>query len=351
MQTEHATSNTRTSEAPDPGRILGISWGLARTGALVAALDLDLFTLIDRGLTRAEAIAEHEHVSLRGVRSLLLGVAALGLVQRRPDGSWALSEDASAFLVRGRASYLGDLRHVFHKLNFRIWPALSRAVQSGAPPKDLFSEQDSDWSPVLQYLDTLGKPAAEGIARLLAERVGPSPRVLDVGCGNGIYSQTIAARLPSSRIVAIDRVENTNAAAARAQAAGVDARIEYRVGELDQIDWAGPYDAVLMSHVLHGYGEDAARAFLTQARRALRPGGLLLINEFVPDLSEPARTPMQALFGLQMLLTSSGAAYGAAEYRQWLEAAGFEHIEESASPAGPSSYISARRRAEQGTVM
>ena len=219
MQTLEPTSTARGGRPADPARILGITWGLARTGALVAALDLDLFSLIDRGLNRAEAIAEHERIPVRGVEALLLGVAALGLIARRPDGSWALSDDASAFLVRGRASYLGDMRHVFHKLNFRIWPELSRTVRSGSSPKDLFDEQDTDWTPVLQYLDTLGKPAAEGIARLIAERVGGSAKVLDVGCGAGIYGQTIAARLPASRVVGIDRVENTQNAASASSTA------------------------------------------------------------------------------------------------------------------------------------
>jgi 2-polyprenyl-3-methyl-5-hydroxy-6-metoxy-1,4-benzoquinol methylase len=337
------TLETNRTGYADPARILGISWGLARTGALVAALDLDLFTLIDRGVNRADTIAAHQGISLRGVEALLLGVAALGLIARQPDGSWALSKDSAAFLVRGRAAYLGDMRHVFHKLNFRIWPELSRSVQSGASPKDLFDEQDTDWTPVLQYLDTLGQPAAEGIAHLLAERVGAEAKVLDIGCGAGIYGHTIARRLPASHVVGIDREDNTRNAAARARAAGIDARVEYRVGELREVAWGGPYDAVLMSHLLHGYAADTIRAFLRLAHAALRPGGYVIINEFVPDLDEPTRTPMQALFGLQMLLTSSGAAYGAADYSAWLGANGFDNIELIAAPAGPSSYIVAQR--------
>ena len=98
-----------------------------------------------------------------------------------------------------------------------------------------------------------------------------------------------------------------------------------------------------MSHLLHGYGGETIHAFLTLAHAALRPGGYVIINEFVPDHDEPTRTPMQALFGLQMLLTSTGAAYGAADYRGWLAAAGFRHVEQIAAPAGPSSYIVAQR--------
>ena len=99
---------------------------------------------------------------------------------------------------------------------------------------------------------------------------------------------------------------------------------------------------VLLSHVLHGYDPDTRAELLTRAAAALAPCGLLVIHEFVPNPAAPAETQLAALFGLEMLLTSSGAAYPAARYREWIEAAGLIHAHHELAPAGPTSAILAR---------
>ena len=171
----------------------------------------------------------------------------------------------------------------------------------------------------------------------------PCPRVLDVGCGSGLYGRAIAQGDPTARVVGLDRPAVIDRARERAREADVD--IDYRPGDIRTMDWGTGFDVVLLSQVLHGYDPDTCAELVSRAAGALGQCGLLVIHEFVPNPLAPAETPLPALFGLEMLLTSSGAAYPAARYRDWIEAAGLIHAHHELAPAGPTSVMLARSAA------
>jgi len=80
------------------------------------------------------------------------------------------------------------------------------------------------------------------------------------------------------------------------------------------------------------------RDLLRRSRRALLPGGRLVIQDFI--LEEDKTAPkMAALFSLNMLVgTEGGASYNQSEYAEWLTAAGFEGVSRIRLP-GPSGLM------------
>jgi 2-polyprenyl-3-methyl-5-hydroxy-6-metoxy-1,4-benzoquinol methylase len=102
-------------------------------------------------------------------------------------------------------------------------------------------------------------------------------RVLDVGCGHGLFPLYLAARSPDRQVVGVD-VDAAKLASARraAEAAGLDVRFaEAPGGELP----AGPWDAVTIVDVLYLLGQDRALDLVTRAAAALAPGGILAVKE------------------------------------------------------------------------
>jgi hypothetical protein len=76
-------------------------------------------------------------------------------------------------------------------------------------------------------------------------------------------------------------------------------------------------------------------------RRALEPGGTLVINDFVvnDDRSGP-RFPL--IFNSMMLLqTTHGATWREADYRKWLNEAGFAEVTFQPTPS-PATLVFAR---------
>jgi len=115
-------------------------------------------------------------------------------------------------------------------------------------------------------------------------------------------------------------------AAGHIRAAGLERRISLRAGDLRAGSLGEGYDLVLVSAICHMLGEDENRDLLARCARALAPGGRVAIREFILD-PDRAGPPTAALFALNMLVgTARGNTYTEAEYRSWLEQAGFQEI-------------------------
>lgn len=104
-------------------------------------------------------------------------------------------------------------------------------------------------------------------------------------------------------------------------------RIDYFSGDFLADDLPGGFDAVWMSHILHGDSPEDCQRIIDKAAGCLTPGGVVVIHEFILD--DTRDSPLfPALFSLNMLLgTQGGRAYTAGELTGMLEQAGFEAIQ------------------------
>jgi 2-polyprenyl-3-methyl-5-hydroxy-6-metoxy-1,4-benzoquinol methylase len=105
-------------------------------------------------------------------------------------------------------------------------------------------------------------------------RVG---RVLDLGCGHGLFSLFLAAAGPEREVVGVD-IDADKLVSAR-QAAD-DAGLEVRFEEApDGRVPAGPWDAITIVDVLYLLGEPAALDLVGRAAAEVGPGGVLAVKE------------------------------------------------------------------------
>jgi SAM-dependent methyltransferase len=111
-------------------------------------------------------------------------------------------------------------------------------------------------------------------------QVGPGKRVLDVGCGTGRLARWIAERVgPTGSVTGIDPLAD-RIAIAREHGEG----IRFEIGRAEDLGAFADesFDAVCMSAVFH-WVSDKAKA-LAEARRVLRPGGLLGVTTLPREL-------------------------------------------------------------------
>lgn len=117
-------------------------------------------------------------------------------------------------------------------------------------------------------------------AGLIGEAAGLAPgmRVLELGCGTGIFTQHFAAT--GASVVAIDVSPNLlNLGEARR--IGGDVRFQIDDAECLSFE-GGSFDAVVGSSILHHLDTEAA---LPEIRRVLKPGGRIAFAE--PNLLNP----------------------------------------------------------------
>jgi SAM-dependent methyltransferase len=115
----------------------------------------------------------------------------------------------------------------------------------------------------------MGRYARE-LAPVFADFGGirPGLTVLDVGCGSGILTEELAARLGPENVAAVDPSPLLDACAARVPGADV------RKGAAESLPWPDDsFDAALSQLVLH-FLEDPV-AGLVEMRRVTRPGGVV----------------------------------------------------------------------------
>jgi trans-aconitate 2-methyltransferase len=93
--------------------------------------------------------------------------------------------------------------------------------------------------------------------------------VLDIGCGDGRITTTLAARIPGARVVGIDPSPGMIAAAPATSV------VEFRLGDVLDQRFHAEFDLVVSFNALH-WVLDTARALRTVAA-ALRPGGRALL--------------------------------------------------------------------------
>lgn len=107
----------------------------------------------------------------------------------------------------------------------------------------------------------------------LAPRSGD--RVLDVGCGSGVFADMVAS-VPGTEVVGVDA--NAAAVAFATTTFGRD-NLSFRLGMLDELDLQpASFDGISFLEVIEHVYEAQARATLASFHRLLRPGGRLVVS-------------------------------------------------------------------------
>jgi C-methyltransferase len=322
--------------------------GLQVTAILQAGVQLGVFDRIAEGKNQTASIAADAGADERGMRILLNALAALGMLDTT-DGIYSLSPLAEAFLVSSRPTYLGGMLDIMAGgWAWRGYPRLADAVRAGGTILEDHAETPGHefWEAFAPSSVGIATPAAHALAGILAPWAAgqESLEVLDIACGSGLYSLTLAARQPGARTTLVDWANVLELTRANVEKMGLADRADYIEGDVFEVPLGGPYDLIIASHIFHHFSEERCLELMRRLFDALKPGGRLAINDFVPGGSRPADQPFPFLFSVVMLAwTLDGEAHPLSTYERLLTQAGFGHVEVHPSVGMPSSFMIAER--------
>ena len=283
-----------------------------------------LFAALADGEPRALDELPADRRAIEGTLPILIHV---GLVALDGEGRCALTGAGRDLLLRGvlagssAEANLGDLSRLDHLLRqggpARGPDGASRVTEGGV--------REQDRAGARRFLDMLyrrSEKASVEVVRWLAPRLPAGARILDLGGGHGRYAAALAGA--GFAVELFDRPLCTDIARERFGGA-----LSYRGGDFLADDLGGPFDAALLSNIVHGLGAGELAGLFARLARALAPRGLLVLKDMFLD--DHGADPAEAVFfGLQMLMyTREGKTYAVRDMHDLLIAAGFsapEHI-------------------------
>jgi len=324
---------------PTPEKVMQLITGGWATSILGAAAQHGIFTALEGNPANTEAVANKTGISLRGAQALLDGLTGLGLLTLS-DGRYQNTPDASSFLVKGKPSYLGGMAEVFLQ-DFATWQSLPEAAKTGVPSAQYTADVADNpfWHVLVPAIAALSFPVAQMAAECLGVAKAGAVSWLDVGGGSGVWSavwlgvnkQAIGTQLDWPNVNKIGRGFVANF--------GVTDRFQTIDGDFHTTDFGTEkYDFAIYAHITHQESPAGNIAIFRKFRKALKPGGTLVVNDFVLN-DDRTGHPFAMLFASQMLVvTKNGFTYRQSDYRKWLGEAGFKSVEIVPTPT-PSTLV------------
>jgi SAM-dependent methyltransferase len=305
-----------------PTPVLHTLVGLTLARAIMVATKLGIFEIVEQRPAAPEEIARASNADVGATRKLLSALVTSDLLQER-RGQYALSRTARRWLVESSATSLRDTTLSFLLESHRL-DHLESFVKSGRAVDFHRTRNDPEaWN--------LYQRGMRGLAVLSAGEIGrrtwipPGAReMLDIGGSHGLFSAAICRRRPGLRSVILDLPEAIEFAEPLLAAEKLGDRVSYRAGDARVTDLGVErYDVVFMSQLAHHFTDAENRALARRVHRALRPGGVFVIQELMRGGSRRLRgDQIGGLMDLWFALTSESGTWSFDEIAAWQRDAG-----------------------------
>ena len=327
---------------PDTTRLQRLAHSYRDSAALMAAVELGLFTRVARGAETEAAVARALDLTPTNAERLVTACVALGLLVR--DGDRVRNApDVARFLVEGEPTYAGPWM-LFSKPDWNEWGRLAGhlgrrdSVVLGKYAHGFTVEQARRYHEATYSIGM-------GAARRFARQVDLAGRrqILDLGGGSGCYCIVAAQRHPELRAIVFDLPPVVEVTREFIASHGLADRVTAQAGDFTRDPLPAGADVVIMASNLPQYSREIIQTVITRAFAALTPGGEMhLIGEMLDDGRSGPRDP--ALWGLaEALWGSTGVAHSVAECRAYFERAGARDVAVHEFVAGVLTRVTGRR--------
>ena len=332
--------------------------GAMAAGMAYVGTKMGLFrAMAGKGAMRIEEVAEAAGLEQRYVEEWLKGMTSAGYLHYQPDAqTFALPEEHAYLLAsEGSDHFMGGL-FLFTPVLLSVAPKVAQAFRQGGGVTLSELGPDGvealDWLNCGQYEKRFASVWLNALPELV-ERLQHGGRVLDVGCGAGRVSTTIAKAFPKAEVIGLDPDANSVARARRLAASAEAApNLSFVVATTRDLPSKAGFDLILACDCIHDFA--APQATLGEIRALLKPDGVLFVMEpKAADRLEDNKNALGVLyygFSIFHCMTQSlahggpglGTCLGPARTEALLRDAGFRHFERLDIRSATNLFYAAR---------
>ena len=308
--------------------------------AMLAGMQLDVFTPLKEGPLRAEHLANALGIDPTRTARLLYALTAIGLLTVDGD-RFANTPEADHFLVRGRPTYIGMRHHAYR----RRWQSMLQAAESirtGTPQgRRDYAGMASDERESF-YRGTYTEALAAGRDLAARQDFSRHRRLVDAGGGSGGLAIAMAEAWPHLSVTIADLPATISVAQRYVDEAGVGDRVRVLAADVLSDPLSGSYDVAILRGVLIVLAPDQVRHALANVSRAIEPGGAIYVVGWILDDSRVSPAELAAYDLLFLNEYDHAQLWTEGEIRAWLAEAGFRDITRSPGAFG-ADFIMARK--------
>ena len=331
----------------DRDMVLDMVRGFQPACIVIAAAELDAFTILSARPMAAATLARRIKGDVRAVTILLDALAAIGFLHKavRAEPVYSVPKAVAEILAEGGSRcMLGMVRHLGNCL--RGWSQLGAAVLSGKPARRRPSVlgADGDLASFIRAMHEISGPLAMPLVADLGKL--KFTHVLDLGGASGTWTQAFLQLYPEACATIMDRPEVIPMAKRLMKKARLADRVRLFPGDFMKNTLPKGADLAWVSAIVHQNSRAQNRRLFAKVFSALEPGGLILIRDVVVDASR-TRPEAGALFAVNMLVnTPGGGTFTFNELRDDLSIAGFSKIRFLRRGQAMDSVVCATKSAE-----
>ena len=307
-----------TGQVPTP--LFDTLVGIWQARTVMVAVKLGVFEALATGPRTAAEVAERCQTKPMPTDKLLGAlVGARYLTLRRER--YGLTRTARLWLLAGSISSLRD------SMLFRFveWDLLAH-YESYARTGVCLDVHDN--------LDKETWPAYPGGMRAIASLAAPevvkrtpvparATRLLDIGGAHGCYAAALCRRYPALSGVILDLPDMVAHAAPLLEAEVLGERLRHQVGDVLETDLGeATFDVVLLAQLVHHFDEATNRELQQRIARALRPGGVVVVQDMFKAASPRKAGQAGALADYYFAMVSASGTWRHEDVAAWQRDAG-----------------------------
>jgi hypothetical protein len=330
--------------AVSPEHILQVGLGFWASKTLLSAVEIELFTDLEKHPGTADEIGGRLGLHPRATRDFLDALVGLGFLERT-DGRYSNTPATHLFLDKQKPSYIGGILEMSNHRLYGFWNHLTEALRTGLPQNEvkgggpsMFSMLYADPARLRGFLQAM-TGISHGANMAIASKFpwATYKTFVDVGTAQGDLAVQVARAnahlkgtgfdLPEVGPIFEDYVEHN----------GLSSRLAFQPGSFFEQPLPKA-DVVMMGHILHDWSLAEKKMLVRKGFDALPSGGALIIYESIID-DDRRKNVFGLLMSLNMLIeTPAGFDYTGADCMGWMKEAGFkearvEHL------VGPDSMV------------
>ncbi|MCP4756204.1 MAG: methyltransferase [Proteobacteria bacterium] len=326
----------------DTIRLQNLSYAHKQAATLMAAVELDLFTLVSQEERQLPELAEALGMSLLNTERLVVACTSLGLLEQ--VGAYhGNAPDVEKYLVKGKPHYIGPWM-LFAGSDFEKWRDLAKYLKSEKPPNVLGLYESLTDEMAKEYHEATYSVGL-GAGMLFARDVDLSERtkIVDLGGGSGAYCIAALQKYPHLEAIVLDFEPVCKMTRKFVAQWNLQESISAQPGDFTKDPLPSGADVMIMASNLPQYDEKMFGSVFKKAYDALLPGGEFhLVGETLDDEKSGPLGP--ALWGLhEALFASEGRSHSENEVKGYLKNAGFVDVQVHSFVPGSLSRISGQK--------